>query len=516
MNNKQNYNILIVDDIPVNIELITHILNVENYRLASAISGKEAIAKTKAQPFDLILLDVMMPDMNGFEVCTILKKLPETKDISIIFITAKTERESIVKGFELGAVDYITKPFNSVELLARVRTHLELRHSKQELIKAKEIAEKSSKFKSEFLTNMSHEIRTPLNGIIGMIEMIKGTNLSKEQNDYLDILNSSSDILFNLINDILDFSKIEAGQISLEKLDFDLRKNMTKIVNLLNNKRKEKRLYFDVKIDESVPKIVKGDPTRINQIILNLSSNAIKFTENGGIRINVKKVEENISTIKLHFEITDTGIGISEAGMKKLFKSFSQVNVSIPRLFGGTGLGLAISKKLTNIMGGEIGVESKLGKGSVFWFNVILEKSRKKWLIHENNDTSKEIPSQKKLNILLVEDNIISQRVAGLFLQKYKYNVDIAENGKIAVNKFSKNHYDAILMDLNIPEIDGYQATMLIREIEKNKKTTKKIRIIAMTANAIEGERAKCLSAGMNEYISKPFKSIELLKIIKQ
>lgn len=509
--------ILIVDDISINIEKMTEVLKTnKNYLIAAASNGRTALTKAKASQFDLILLDIIMPDIDGFEVCEQLKKYTATKDIPIIFLTAKRDPKSIVKGFKVGAVDYIPKPFSDEELLARVDMHLKLKHTQDDLKRAKNLAEAAAHAKSMFLVNMSHEIRTPMNGIIGMVDILKQTKLNDSQKEFIDIIDISGENLLSIINDILDFSKIEAGQIEFENIKFNISNEICEVIKLLNLKTKEKGLSLTMIIHDSVPEFVYGDPVRLKQILINLINNAIKFTSEGGVKIEI--ITKNIDELKVKilFKVIDTGIGISEVGKKKLFKSFSQTDSSTTRKYGGTGLGLAISKNLTNLMNGEIGVESEVGKGSTFWFTAVFKRAfeevkKPQALVAEEE---KEIKPEKQLKILVAEDNIINQKVAVFNIEKLGHKVNIAENGKIAFDNFKKNKYDLIFMDIQMPEMDGIEATKLIREFEVDTAKDKKMPIIAMTANVMKGDREKFIEAGMNDYIGKPFKINELSELI--
>ena len=368
----------------------------------------------------------------------------------------------------------------------------------------------ASKYKSLFLANMSHEIRTPLNGIIGMSEILKETNLTESQQEHLEIISISGNNLLSIINDILDYSKIEANQLELEFITLDIFKELDDIVKLLSIKSKSKKLDLSYDIHPEVPKYFVGDPLRIKQILINFCNNAIKFTSKGFVHINVVLESKTATHIIVKFEVKDTGIGISKENQSKLFKEFSQVDTSTSRKFGGTGLGLSIAKKLTLLMHGEVGIESEINKGSTFWFTAKFEISKTKI----NIATKKEVElSTKKLNILLVEDNKINQKVAAHTILKYGHTVDFANDGLEAVDLFSKNKYDIIFMDIQMPNMNGYEATIEIRRLEvvENYKQTK---IIAMTANALKGEKEKCINIGMNDYLSKPFKQESLLQVL--
>ena len=512
---KYSNKILIIDDSEANLVYLRRLLEEKSYKVAAVNNGKSALAKVRSQQFDLILLDFEMPVMNGIEVCEALQKDSSSFDTPIIFITANTEEDILVKAFDAGAVDYITKPFSPLELLARVKTHLNLVDSKRELAVAKAYAETASQAKGEFLANMSHEIRTPMNGIVTVVEFLEETSLTEKQREFTEIIKTSSENLLTIINDILDFSKIEAGQIELEKINFNPKKELETVLKPLELKAKDKGLVLKFSIDEkNIPRVLSGDALRIKQIIINLVNNAIKFTSSGGVFITVKKQENKKYKNYLRFEVKDTGIGISQKNVHKLFKSFSQTDASSTRKYGGTGLGLAISKNLTELMGGEIGIDSRVGKGSTFWFCIPFDDKLSQGKYDEYKNIPNVISSKRNLKILIVDDNAINRKVAEMTLSKLGHATELAVNGREAYNKYLTDKYDLILMDVHMPEMDGLETTSMIRKYELNHPGMPIIPIIAMTAAAMKGDKERFLESGMNDYISKPFKIIDIEKVI--
>jgi two-component system, sensor histidine kinase len=527
--NPEEFLVLVVDDIPKNIQLVIEILDLVGYSTTFATSGIQAIDRVKTAKPDLILLDLMMPEMSGLEVCEKLKITSEYQDIPIIFITASNEHKYLLDAFNSGAADYITKPFNPSELLARVRNHLELKHTRDqlqntlnELVIAKEAAVKSATLKTQFLANMSHEIRTPINGVLGITELLLYTELQPQQLEYLQTLKSCGENLLVLINDILDLSKLEVGEIELDDHEFEISELIKNISDIFAFQVQQKAIEFNYNIAENVPHQLRGDSFRLKQILNNLISNALKFTEHGFVKINVSLAQTNDSKeqLKLMFLVSDTGIGITPENQSKIFQSFTQVDASTTRKYGGTGLGLAICKQLVKLMGGEIGVKSELNKGSKFAFTAVFKPSLlvEKLPINLPEKPPELIvnyPGQKTqdFNILLVEDVIVNQKILLKQLERLGYEADCVNNGEEAVEALAKKGYDIVLMDCQMPVLDGYEATSKWREKEAKNQH---IIIIGLTAYAMEGDREKCLSAGMDDYLSKPVGMKQLAMVIQK
>ncbi|WP_423127751.1 response regulator [Gaoshiqia sp. Z1-71] len=503
------------------LNLTTPIMQEHGYVVDFVVGVHSAILKIKSNAYDLIIFDDTFSALDGFEVVRQVKLSPRNQDTPIIIlINQREEEERLISLFKLGSVDYVQKPFKPEVLLARVELHLSLKKTQTELENAKNVAEEAAKAKSLFLANMSHEIRTPLNGIVGMIDILRQTKLDKQQQEFLEIIDISSETLMMIINDILDFSKIEAGQISFERIKFNVRHEIDEVYKLLSYRASQKSLEFTVRINENIPELVLGDPLRLKQILINLINNAIKFTEEGSVRLRVTLDKDLVQKCRLRFEVTDTGIGISVENQKKLFKLFSQADSSTTRKFGGTGLGLVISKRLANMMNGEIGVDSEEGKGSLFWFTAIFDKTSAISVVDDLervNDLNMASPDDsRELNILLAEDNIINQKVSALTIRKLGHQVQLASNGITAVKLFVKNSFDLILMDIQMPGMNGLDATREIRRIENEKGVTDPIPIIAMTANNYKEDIDEFLADGMTDHLGKPFKPAELAGIIEK
>jgi PAS domain S-box-containing protein len=626
-------NILIVDDREENIIALEALLERDDIKMFSTTSPNEALKIAWETNIAIALVDVQMPEMDGFELVEMLKSNPRTKDILVIFVTAiSKEAKYAVKGFGTGAVDYLYKPLDPYITSAKVdsfvqlaRTQAEIKQKNDELqdyaivvknsadiitsvdaqslrianinptvekimgfkpveligksivdlaiddhqpmfrkklgeiikdnlsyaifefkfetfdksviwvecraayrnktifinisdispqksyqeqlIKSKENAEYSKKVKETFLANMSHELRTPVNGIIGITSLLRKTTLTDQQLRMLDLLDTSSKSLLGVINDVLDISKIEAGKFSIVRTANNVYDIVNSVFNLLKFKADENNIEFLLDIEEEVPQYLMLDSLRLNQILMNLLSNALKFTERGYVKLKITVLQKHNDKVKLKFSVEDTGIGIPADRLNRIFESFEQADEDTVSKYGGTGLGLTIVKKLAELKGGELTVSSQVGRGSTFnfvnWYTISLKPKDKL-----TPKTDKILPPFNNVRVLVAEDNMVNQFMLSKILKDWNVEVEMVDNGRKVIEKLTNKDYDIILMDTHMPEMNGYQAAKTIRvDFEEPKRS---IPIISLSAASYDHEQQEALSAGMNDVLSKPFLPYQL------
>ena len=427
----------------------------------------------------------------------------ESQKQQVLIESLKTSFKSLSPGGEEINDDNLIHIAEQIKIAIKERKKLE-----KDLVKAREVAEASLETRKIFLANVSHEVRTPLNAIIGMSGVLADSNLNEEQREYLEAIRASSEGLLVIINDILDLTKMESGKLQLEQIPFSIDHALKPVMRGFGVKAQQKEIQLTIERDVTIPDYLKGDPTRLVQVLSNLISNSIKFTNKGSVKLIIRNKGNDRDNYLIQFTIVDTGVGIDESKIKAIFDEFTQEDASISRRYGGTGLGLPIAKNLVEIMGGTLDVESIKDKGSAFSFTIPLVKTEKPAVTDVGVGVEKDLSGKK---ILLIEDNEINRFLASTLLKKWNASLSMAINGIDAIPYLQKEAYDVILMDLQMPEEDGFQSTHRIREILKLKTP-----IIALTANALESERQACLRAGMNDYLSKPYAPDDLYsKIVK-
>jgi len=506
-------NILIVDDVLDNLDLLSRILTRRGYTVRSVEAGISAIAIAQSGWADLILLDINMPEMDGYEVCRRLKADSQTENIPIVFLSALDEVLDKVTAFGVGGVDYITKPFQIKEVVARVKTHLQLRNLQKsleikvasrtrDLAMALQEAKAANSSKNVFFSQITHELRTPMNAVLGFVQLMqRDKQLSPEQQKYLQIINHSGEHLMALINDVLEVSKIEAGRLILEKNNFDLYRLLKNIEEMWGLKAQAQNVEFGIERGDLVPRYIQADQQKLQQVLINFLANAVKFTQVGQITLTVDYNPQKPSQII--FAVADTGLGISPTDLDLLFNPFVQTEAG-RNSKSGTGLGLSICREYIELMGGQIQVVSEVNQGSTFSFNIPIELG---YHISDPTEPRRVIslkPSQLVPKILVVEDRWENRQFLARLLEIVGFEVKEAENGKEAIAIWSEWSPELILMDLQMPIMDGYEATQHI------KRQNQSVKIIAITASNFQEQKKFILTSGCDDLLSIPFQAEEL------
>jgi two-component system, sensor histidine kinase len=523
--------ILLVDDVPDKLLSLAVILEGLNQTVVTVNSGGEALRRLLIDDFAVILLDVNMPDLDGFETAALIRQRKRSEHTPIIFLTAFPDDTHAVRGYSLGAVDYILTPVVPDVLRAKVSVFVDLYRMTQEVKRqanaqvslaqehaARLAAERSNRAKSEFLANISHELRTPMNAIIGMTDLALGEELSPTLREFLSTARSNAQVLLELLNEILDFSRLEAGKFVLQNMPFRMRDLIADLVRTFEFRAHDKGLQMQSHVDAAVPDRLMGDPLRIRQVLMNFLTNAIKFTESGKISIDIALESSSQKEVEVKFSVADTGIGISTEDRERIFAPFTQVDASTTRRHGGAGLGLAIAGDLIREMGGRRAIQSEVGRGSTFSFTLPLSCVPSRSAANQDSprangaaDGVLSHASSFKLNVLLAEDMAANQMLVKHALKKRGHSVEVANDGREAVEQATAGNFDVILMDLQMPEMDGFEATAAIRSDPRMSR----VPIVALTAHAMSGDRERCLAAGMSDYLAKPLDLQQLIEVVE-
>ncbi|MCX7867903.1 MAG: response regulator [Limisphaera sp.] len=506
--------VLLVEDDPELPEILASLLAHDGLDLDCAATAAEALQRIREREPDLILLDLGLPDMDGLALLHQLKAAPQTQSIPVVVVTAWNNPQDKLRGFEAGAADYVTKPFEATELRARIRAVLrtkrlqdELTRANRELAAAREAAEQSARAKAEFLANMSHEIRTPMNGVIAMCGLLRETPLTPEQRTYVETIHSSGEALLSLINQILDFSKIEAGKLELEQLPFNLRQCVEEALDVLAAKAAEKKLELTYLMDDGMPEMFIGDINRIRQVLVNLLSNAVKFTHVGEVVLTVRLLSDPHeppradAPLWLHFSVRDTGIGIPPERLPRLFKSFSQVDASTARQYGGTGLGLAISRSLVEAMGGRIWVESAVQKGSTFHFTLPLRPASTAM------SPRPATPNLTGRRVLIVDDNATCREQLLRATARWGMQPRATGSPLEALDWLRQGErFDVGILDLRVPEMDGLTLAHQIRKLPAGER----LPLVLLSAMGVRVDAPEIASARFAACLMKPTKPVAL------
>lgn len=518
--------ILIVDDSRTEALRARLLLERAGYQVSIAADGSDGLIRAVEEKPDLIFLDTIMPKLNGFEACAKLKLDPKTSSIPIVLLPTVEEIADMPSGPALDC--FLPKPYDPNSLVAKAKAMMsdngkvgtadDIKRYQEDLALARQQLETANRARRDILANMSHELRTPLHEIIGMTELLLGTQLTPEQQGYIDTSKASGNALLSLVSDVIEFSELETGQLELEAKPFDLQEPIDRMLEIMQSRAQEKRIGISTTLASGVPKSLNGDATRLRQILSNLVANAIKFTEQGEISVRVDIEAQHAHEVELHFRVRDTGIGIPEERREIIFEPFQQVDSSATRRYGGMGMGLATSKQLVKLMGGRIWVESEIGKGSTFHFivkfGIVAPVAKPTQVVSITPNWP------RPLNILVAEDSPTNQLIAKSSLKKEGHAVTLATNGREAVQAYEKSRavpneppFDLILMDVAMPEMDGLDATFAIREEEKT--LGGHVIIVAMTAFATKEYQEKCIASGMDAYVTKPVRIAELDKTLE-
>ncbi|MCP4403108.1 MAG: response regulator [bacterium] len=523
---QQIQTILIVDDNINNLEVISEYLKAYGLDIMTACDGYDALEKAQRGRPDLILLDVIMPGMDGFETCRRLKAGPSMKEIPVIFMTALNSIEDKVKGFSVGGVDYIATPLQEAEILARVQTHLQLQAQKRQLQQqaieleqsrrlaeeARDAAERANQAKSLFLANMSHELRTPLNVILGFAQLsVRHPGLSSELQENLTTINQSGEHLLTLINQVLNLSKIEIGRIALHEVNFNLHHMLDELAGMFRLRVKHKGLQLHFVRADDVPQYIRTDQIKLRQVLINLLNNAIKFTKEGRVTLRVGRVGE--PSLRLVFELSDTGPGIAPEEMETLFEAFGQTE-SGRQAQEGTGLGLSISRKFVQLMGGDITVKSGLKKGTTFTFEIQVGLVDRSTIDNQHVTISKRAvalePGQPCYRLLIVDDRTNNRKLLVRLLNPFDFELREAVNGQEAIEIWKAWQPHLIWMNDRMSVMDGYETAKRIRSFPKGSDT----KIIVLSASAFEEEQDVVLAEDCDDFLRKPFQEHEMFALL--
>ncbi len=507
------YSILVVDDRATDRMMVRTVLNNSDYRILEAKEGEEALQLINEQDINVVLLDIAMPGMNGFEVCQRIRQIEKMRLLPVIMLVPEEDAASMITGIHSGATDYLIKPFRPSELMARLAIAVERSRLNRELDITRCTAKSIHQSNSSFLATMSQEIQTPMNVIIGLSHLCVHNPLDKKaQGNYLEKINHSAKSLLSIINDMLVFLRIEAGKFELSEEDFDLRGCLAQADSLVGYLARNKGLSFKSDISKEVPNILHGDAVCLGQVLINLARNAVKFTDKGSVTIHVAASSINPDSVELHFTVRDTGIGLNPMQIDRFFESYSQADQFTYPKDGGSGIGLVISRELVEMMQGRIWIESILGHGSSYHFTACFGPGQQTEesvasMVEELEAAKARI---KGTHILIAEDNPFNQLIIQDLLGVAGAVAVIASNGQEACERLTVENFDLILMDIQMPVMDGFEATRRIREKTENAK----LRIVAMAGNVTPEDRKQYLIAGMDDFIIKPVDSNQMYMIL--